>query len=607
MDGWTKKLLRVNLTRAESCVEEIDESLLRKYLGGRGLGTYLVYTEVPPETDPLGPENILAFCTGPLTGVRVPTGGRSSMSTRSPLTGTVLDSNSGSQFGVRLKWSGFDALVIEGRASEPVWLEIAEEGATIHPAGELWGLEIPETVARIAGRGEAAICIGPAGENQVRFAAIASEKGRCYGRGGTGAVMGSKNLKAMVAKGKDKPTIAEQELYKFVDYEARKMVSASPRTASGLPEFGTAVLVNLMDRYGVFPTRNFQAGTFAGAESLSGERLHDEYLSKRGACWSCPIGCKRVTKTSREEGEGPEYETIYALGSSLGIDDFETVIEANYLCNRLGLDTISTGATIACAMELAEVGARDSELAFGRADLLLSTVASIAYRRDGGDELAEGSRRLAERYGRPELAMQVKGLELPAYDPRGMQGQGLLYATSNRGACHLRGNMLGPELLGAPKMLDRFAPSGKAGLLIVIQHTNAIIDSIGLCKFVNFAIGDDFFARLVSAVTGVRFEAQDLQAIGERIWNLERLYNLRAGFTRADDTLPPRFLEQPLAEGASAGHVVHLDEMLTEYYRFRGWNEAGVPTTRKLRSLALDDLPFPAGEDVLPKEEESYA
>lgn len=244
----------------------------------------------------------------------------------------------------------------------------------------------------------------------------------------------------------------------------------------------------------------------------------------------------------------------------------------------------------------------EGELAFGRADLLHATIEAIAYRRQAGDELAEGSRRLAERHGHPEMAMQVKGLELPAYDPRGMQGQGLLYATSNRGACHLRGNMLGPELLGAPKMLDRFAPQGKAGLLIVIQHTNAVIDSIGLCKFVNFAIGDDFFARLVSAVTGVTFEAQDLQAAGERIWNLERLYNLRAGFTKADDTLPERFLGQPLAEGGSAGHVVHLEEMLADYYRFRGWDEAGAPTARKLRALALDDLPF-----LSKTEEKSYA
>ena len=590
MNGWTGKLLRVDLSTHSVKLEEIEEEILHLYLGGRGLGTYLVYTEVPPDTDPLGPDNILAFCTGAMTGIRVPTGGRSSMSTRSPLTGTIFDANAGSQFGVRLRWAGYDALVITGQADEPVWLEITVEGAKIHPADHLWGLEIPETVDQLKAKNSSVVSIGPAGENLVLFSSIADEGGRSYGRGGVGAVMGSKNLKALVARGKAKPNIAEQDIYEFVNYEAGKMVKASPRTSKGLPEFGTSVLVNLMNWYGVLPTNNFQKGEFEHADNISGERLRDEYLTKRGACWSCPIGCKRVTQTKKENGEGPEYETIYSLGSSLGIDDFDTVIEANYLCNRLGMDTISCGATIACAMELNQRGALDTELTFGRADLLLKTVEDIAYRRELGDHLADGSQRLSARYGMPETAMQVKGLEFPAYDPRGMQGQGLLYATSNRGACHLRGNMLGPELLGAPKMLDRHAPSGKAGILIVMQHTNAVIDSIGMCKFVNFAIGDDFFARLMTAITGVEYEVQDLQLAGERIWNLERLYNLKAGFTREDDTLPPRFLDEPLQEGGSAGHVVHLEEMLAEYYRFRGWTAEGVPIEKKLAALGLSEL-----------------
>ncbi len=452
------------------------------------------------------------------------------------------------------------------------------------------GLGNPRYHCTVKERGSSAVAIGPAGENQVLFASIADENGRSYGRGGVGAVMGSKNLKAMRATGKARPGIADHEIYDFVNYEAGKMVKASPRTSQGLPEFGTSVLVNLMNTYGVLPTRNFQQGEFKHAEKISGERLRDEFLVKRGACWSCPIGCKRNTKTSEEKGEGPEYETIYALGSSLEIDDFETIIEANYLCNRLGMDTISCGATIACAMELAERGALETELSFGRADMLLETVKNIAYRQELGDQLAEGSKKLASRYGLPETAMQVKGLEFPAYDPRGMQGQGLLYATSNRGACHLRGNMLGPELLGAPKMIDRHASSGKAGLLIVLQHTNAVIDSIGMCKFVNFAIGDDFFARLMTSISGIAYEVQDLQLAGERIWNLERLYNLRAGFSKSDDTLPPRFLHEPLAEGGSAGHVVHLEEMLAEYYRFRGWTQEGIPTAKKLTLLGLDEL-----------------
>ena len=512
------------------------------------------------------------------------------MSTLSPLTGTIFDANSGSQFGVRLRWAGYDAMVISGKSDKPVWLEVSSGGVEIHSADHLWGLDIPETVEQLKSKNSAVVSIGPAGENQVLFASIADEGGRSYGRGGVGAVMGSKKIKALVARGKDKPQIAESDIYKFVNYEAGKMVKASPRTSKGLPEFGTSVLVNLMNWYGVLPTHNFQKGEFEHAQKISGERLRQEYLTKRGACWSCPIGCKRITQTKNERGEGPEYESIYSLGSSLGIDDFDTIIEANYLCNRLGMDTISCGATIACAMELNQRGALETELAFGRSDLLLKTVEDIAYRRDLGDHLAEGSKRLSLRYGMPESSMQVKGLEFPAYDPRGMQGQGLLYATSNRGACHLRGNMLGPELLGAPKMLDRHAPSGKAGILIVIQHTNAVIDSIGMCKFVNFAIGDDFFARLMTAITGVEYEVQDLQMAGERIWNLERQYNVMAGFSRKDDTLPPRFLEEPLQDGGSAGRVVQLEEMLTEYYRFRGWTPEGIPTRKKLVALGLSGL-----------------
>ncbi len=590
MDGWTGQVLRVDLCSNTSYIEEMDRLVLEQFWGGRGLGAYLLYSQLPAHVDALGPENILAFCAGPLTGVPVPTGGRSSVSTHSPLTNTIFDSNSGSKFGVRLRWAGYDGLVISGVSKKPVWLEISEDGAIIHAADDLWGLEVAETIRHLTDKDSAAVCIGPAGEHLVSFASLMDEEGHAFGRGGVGAVMGSKKLKAIVARGAHRPAIAESQVFKFVEYEARKLLQASPRTSQGLPEFGTAVLVNLMNRYGVLPTRNFREGEFEQAESISGERLREEYTKGRNACWGCPIGCKRETSTADQSGAGPEYETIYALGSNLGIGDLEAVIAANYQCNRLGLDTISLGATLSCAMELGECGLLETNLRFGRADLLRETIDDIAYRRGLGDALAYGSRRLAKRCGAPDLAMQVKGLELPAYDPRGMQGQGLLYATSNRGACHLRGNMLGPELLGLPKMLDRHAASGKAGLLIVLQHTGAAIDSLGMCKFSNFAIGDEFYARMVSTVTGAHFEVQDLQITGERIWNLERLYNLRAGLTHSDDTLPPRFLKEPLGRGGSKGQVVQLERMLEEYNRFRGWTREGVPTQRKIQALGLTEL-----------------
>jgi aldehyde:ferredoxin oxidoreductase len=590
MNGWTGKALRINLSTGEITHEEIDHDILKAFLGGRGLGAYFIHCEVPPTIDPLGPENLLAFCTGPLTGTTVPTGGRSSLSTLSPLTHTIFDSNSGAAFGSRLKWAGYDALLIHGRSDKPVWLEVNGDGASLHPANGLWGKNIPETVEHLAAKDSAVVCIGPAGENRVLLAAIMDEKGHAYGRGGVGAVMGSKNLKAILAFGKERPVAADPTKLEFVEYEARKWISASPRTSQGLPEFGTSVLVNIMNNYGVLPTRNFQEGVFEQAEEISGESLRDHHLIKRSACLSCPIGCRRQTKTDNEKGDGPEYETIYALGSNLGISDFEALIEANYLCNRLGLDTISVGATLSCAMELAERNLLETNLRFGETTHIKEAITDMAYRRGVGNWLSEGSRLLAERCGASETAMQVKGLELPGYDPRGMQGQGLLYATSNRGACHLRGNMLGPELLGVPKMLNRHATSGKAGVLIVMQHTSTVIDSIGLCKFAGFAIGDEFFARLLSAVTGEHYEVQDMLTAGERIWNLERIYNLKAGFTSADDTLPMRFLETPHTKGASQGKVVQLAPMLKEYYRFRGWDAYGVPTPQKLKALDLVDI-----------------
>jgi aldehyde:ferredoxin oxidoreductase len=297
-----------------------------------------------------------------------------------------------------------------------------------------------------------------------------------------------------------------------------------------------------------------------------------------------------VTKTSSgKEGEGPEYETLWSFGAACGIDDIEAIAESNYLCNDLGMDTISAGATLACAMELTERGLLDSDLRFGRADLLVKTVEDIAYRRDLGDELAEGSARLAEKYGAPELSMSVKRLEMPAYDPRGMQGQGLLYATSNRGACHMRGNMLGSEVLGLPKLIDRFQVQGKASFVILHQNSSSVLDSLVACKFANIAVADEYFARALTALTGIEFPTGELIKTGERIWNMERLYNIREGFGRKDDTLPPRILEEP-ASGASEGWVHHLEPMLVEYYRARGWDENGVPKPAKLEDLGLLDL-----------------
>lgn len=591
MDGWMGKILVVDLSVGSITTEPLDMEMAHLFIGGRGIGARLLWDLVGPEVEPLSPENVLIIATGPLTGTGFQTSNRFSISTKSPQTGTVLDANSGGTWGMRFKRTGYDLMIIKGRAPNPVYIEIKAGEVTIHDATHLWGKTVSET-STVLGQDKNkrnVMCIGPAGENLVLFSAIMNDATRAAARGGPGAVMGSKNLKAIVVEGDTRVEFNDKERFRFVQYEATKMIKANPITSQALPEFGTAVMMNILNGIGALPARNYQQSHFDYAEDISGERITEDILVKNDACWACPISCTRITKTSGGEGEGPEFETVWAFGAACDTHDIEIIAEVNYLCNDLGLDTISAGSTVACAMELTEKGYLDSDLRFGRADLLLQTVADIAYRRGVGDELAEGSARLAAKYGAPELSMSVKGLEMPAYDSRGMQGQGLLYATSNRGACHMRGNMLGPEVLGVPKLIDRLQVQGKASYVILHQNSNTVVDALVACKFVNIAVGDDYLARALTSLTGVEFPTGQLIRAGERIWNLERLYNLREGFTRADDNLPPRLLNEP-ATGGSAGQVSHLDAMLDEYYRGRGWDQNGVPKPKKLEELGLADL-----------------
>lgn len=592
MEGWAGKILDIDLSSGTVQTTPLDMEMARLFLGGRGLGARLLWDLVGPEVDPLAPENVLIFATGPLTATGAQTSNRFSVTTKSPLTGTILDANSGGWWGMQFKRTGYDVLIVRGKAENPTLIEITPDGVVLKDAANLWGKTVPETSEALGqdNNRRNVLCIGPAGENLSRMAAIINDATRSLARGGPGAVMGSKNLKAIVVVGDQKNTPADREQFRFMLYETGKLLKASPLTSQALPEFGTAVVMNVVNEIGALPTRNFQASQFEGAENISGEQMTDTILVRNQACWACPIACTRVTRTEKAEGEGPEYETTWAFGAQCGIDELEVIAEANYLCNDLGLDTISVGSTIGCAMELAERGLVDSELRFGRADMLHDTIRDIAYRQGLGDELAEGSYRFAEAHGAPELSMSSKKLEMPAYDPRGMQGQGLLYATSNRGACHMRGNMLGPEVLALPRLIDRLATQGKAGIVAVHQDSAALIDSLVICKFTNMAVAEEYFARTLSAVTGQPFSADDLMRVGERIWNLERLYNLREGFTRADDTLPDRLLNEPVQDGPSAGFTVKLAPMLEEYYQFRGWSQDGVPTQATLERLTLDSL-----------------
>ncbi len=591
MQGWTGKILDINLTDGSIETIPLDMEMARLFLGGRGLGARLLWDLVGPEVSPLSPENVLIFTTGPITATGSQTSNRFNVSTKSPLTDTILHANSGGWWGMQFKRTGYDVLIVRGKAQSPVMIEITPEGVALKDAAHLWGKGVFETTEALGqSRNQRnVLCIGPAGENQVRIAAIMNDKERALARGGPGAVMGSKNLKAIVVEGKEKNQPADQELFKFMLYETGKLLKASPLTSQGLPEFGTAVVMNVVNEIGALPTRNFQQSQFESADKISGEAITDSILVKNQACWACPITCTRITKTdSGKEGEGPEFESAWAFGAQCGIDDLDTITEANYLCNDMGLDTISMGNTIGCAMELAEKGLIANEFGFGQAGKLLDLISDTAYRRGLGAEMAEGSYRMAEKHGAPELSMSVKKLEMPAYDPRGMQGQGLVFATGNRGACHETGNMLGPEVLALPRLIDRFATQGKAGIVSVHQNSAAVIDSLVYCKFTNMAVAEEFFARTLSAVTGEHFTADDLMMVGERVWTLERLYNLREGFTKKDDTLPDRMLSEPVPDGPSKGFTVKLAPMLEEYYAFRGWDQNGVPKPEKLKELSLE-------------------
>ncbi len=596
MNGWNGRILEIDLTTQTHKSYPLDMEMAKQFIGGRGLGVRLLWDMVGPEVDPLSPENVLIFTNGPLTATGYQTSNRFSVSTKSPLTGTVLDANSGGYWGMQFKKTGFDVLIVRGKAQKPIWIEIKNSEITFHDASELWGMRVFELTEKLGqdNNKRNVLCIGPAGENLSRLAAIMNDRERAMARGGPGAVMGSKNLKAIVVEGTERPEIMDQERFKFLLYETRKLLAASPLTSQALPEFGTIMLMNIMNNVGALATRNHQQTQFEGAEAISGETLSETYLVKNAACWACPIGCTRISKTEKVEGEGPEFESAWAFGAQCGIDDLAAIIEANSLCNDLGLDTISAGSTIACAMELSEKGYLDSDLRFGQADALARCVEDMAYRRDLGAELTEGSLRLATKYGHPELSMTAKGMEMPAYDPRGLQGQGLLYATSNRGGCHMRGNMIGLEVLGLPKLIDRFQVQGKSSFVILNQNSNAAIDSLVVCKFTNMGVADEYFARILGAVTGVQYDTGDLVKTGERVWNLERLYNNREGFTSKDDSLPPRLLTEAPTDGPSKGWVSQLEPMLKEYYRSRGWDQNGVPTPKKLAELGLENLVDPS-------------
>jgi aldehyde:ferredoxin oxidoreductase len=595
MHGYAGKLLRIDLGSRTIKTEKLDLETAQKFIGGRGLATKFLVDEIDPGVDALSPANKLLFVTGPLTGTNTPTGGRYMVVTKSPLSGTVACSNSGGFWGAELKFAGYDLLIFEGKASSPVYLSIADDQVALHDAGHLWGKVVSETthaLEQVHGEKAKVATIGPAGENLSRIACIMNDLGRAAGRSGVGAVMGSKNLKAIVVRGTGKVGVAKPDQLREAAASCMKKIRENGVTGQGLPTYGTAVLVNIINENGVYPTKNFQFGTFDRADETSGETLAEKYLKKKDPCFRCPIACGRYCEVDDVKGAGPEYETVWAYGADCGVSELPDIIKANYWCNEMGLDTISAGATIAAAMELYQRGYLKQadleggpELTWGNGQAIIEWTKRMGAPAGLGAKMAQGSYRLCELYGVPELAMTVKKLELPAYDPRGIQGHGVQYATSNRGGCHVRGYMISPEILGVPEKLDRFSLEGKPAWVKTFQDFTAAIDSSGLCLFTSFAMGADDYAALVNAVAGTDFTGSSFIQAGERIWNLERVFNLRAGVEA--DTLPRRLLEQPLPDGPSKGWVHQLDALLPVYYQTRGWNARGVPSQEKLAELGL--------------------
>ena len=615
--SWTRNVMRVNLTEGTISNEPLNMEWAMEYLGQRGLATRYLVEEIDPKCDALGAENKLIMVTGPLTGTMASTGGRYSVVTKSPLTGTVACSNSGGFLGAEMKSAGWDMIIFEGKSPKPVYLYVEDERAELVSAEPLWGKSVWETdewlhkhyqdpLLRIA-------AVGRAAEQGNLYAAIVNDLHRAAGRSGVGTVMASKHLKAVVVRGtRGVGNLRDPQAFMKAVNAGKKVLAENEITSAGLPKYGTQVLMNVINESGAMPTRNMREIQFEGAADISGEAMHEPRktdgktnLVTNAGCFGCTIACQRISRMDQGHfsvkaspkywgaSGGLEYEAAWALGSDTGIRDMEALTYANFLCNEDGIDPISFGSTVAAAMELYEEGVltnKDTdgiELKFGSAEALCK-VAELTARGEGfGRILGMGSKRMCEKYGRPELSMTVKGQEFPAYDPRGIQGMGLGYATSNRGACHLRGYSVSSEILGSPEKTDPLSTEGKPALMKTVQDAAAVVDSTGLCAFTTFAWTLDDIAPQVDAACEGGWTGEKLLEVGERVWNLERQFNLAAGITAKDDTLPPRMLKEAAPTGPAKGRVNELHKMLPEYYKLRGWSEDGVPTTETRNRLGL--------------------
>ena len=614
--SWAGKILRVNLTEGTVRSEPLNMEWARQYIGSRGLGSKYLISEIDPKVDPLSPENKIIWATGPLTGTMAATGGRYTVITKGPLTGAIACSNSGGYWGAELKFAGWDMIIFEGKSPKPVYLYINDDQAELRDAADLWGKSVWQTEAQLKKAHQDPLLrissIGKAGEHQVLFAAVVNDLHRAAGRSGVGAVMGSKNLKAIAVRGtQGVGNIRDPKAFMAETFARKKILAENAVTGQGLPQFGTQVLMNVINEVGALPTRNHRDVQFEGAKDISAEAMAlprksdgKAQLVTNQACFGCTIACGRISKidathyTVQNKPEywgasgGLEYEAAWALGAANGVNDLEALQYVNLLCNEEGIDPISFGATIGLVMELYEMGVLTKEQIgieahFGSAQALTFLAEETVNGRGFGPEIGLGSKRLAAKYGHPDLSMSSKGQEFPAYDGRAIQGIGLAYATSNRGGCHLRGYTVASEVMGIPVKTDPTHTEGKPELVKAFQDATAAFDSAGLCVFTTFAWSLPDLAPQLQAACDEGYTVEEVEKIGERIWNMEREFNNAAGFTKADDSLPKRLLTEAAKSGGSKGQVNHLAEMLPKYYAARGWDSEGRPTAETKARLGL--------------------
>ena len=614
--AWAGKILRVDLTAGTVKSEPLNKAWARDYLGSRGLGSKYLVEEVDAKVDPLSPANKIIWATGPLTGTMASTGGRYTVITKSPLTGAIACSNSGGYWGAEFKMAGWDMVIFEGKSAHPVYLYVNDDVAELRDASHLWGKSVWETEESLKKSLQDPLTrvssIGKAGENGVLYAAVVNDLHRAAGRSGVGTVMGSKNLKAIAVRGtKGVGNIQNPKAFMKAVTEKKKILAENGVTGQGLPLYGTQVLMNVINEVGALPTRNHRDNQFEGAKDISAEAMATpratdgkKQLVTNQACFGCTIACGRISKMDQGHftvankpqywgaSGGLEYEAAWALGAANGVNDLEALQYASMLCNEEGIDPITFGTTIGAVMELYDMGVLTKEqvgieATFGSAKALAFLVEETIYSRGFGKEIGQGSKRLTAKYGHPELSMSSKGQEFPAYDGRAIQGIGLAYATSNRGGCHLRGYTIASEVLGIPVKTDPLEHEGKPGLVKAFQDATAAFDSSGLCIFTTFAWGLADLAPQMQAAIGEEYTTEELEKIGERIWNLERDFNNRAGFTAKDDSLPPRLLTEACKTGPATGKVNMLAEMMPKYYEARGWDTEGRPTAATRERLSL--------------------